>query len=73
MTGVQTCALPIWFPAPVNKNEIFTMSNPNMEVFSTFSDNLKAKIKSSPEWKKIESPEDVPANYGDIANSDIPF
>ena len=61
------------FPAPVNKNEIFTMSNPNMEVFSTFSDNLKAKIKSSPEWKKIESPEDVPANYGDIANSDIPF
>ena len=41
------------FPQPVNKNELFYLAEPDMEMFETFSDNLKKKIQSSPEWQKI--------------------
>lgn len=42
-------------PEGVNKLELFNMNEPDMAMFETFSDNLKAKIKASPEWQKLES------------------
>jgi len=40
-------------PTAVNKNELFKIDEPDMEMFNGFSDNLKAKISSSPEWQKL--------------------
>jgi hypothetical protein len=67
-------------PKAVNKNEMFNLSEPDLALFETFSDHLKEKIKSSPEWKKLEgvqqgqaysSPSGAPgANEED---GDIPF
>jgi hypothetical protein len=37
-------------PDGVNKQAMFTIMNPDMELFETFSNNLKEKIKASPEW-----------------------
>lgn len=38
-------------PNPVNPNVVFDIDNPDMAVFETLSDNMKAKIQSAPEWK----------------------
>lgn len=38
-------------PEAFNKTSIFSIDEPDMELFGTFSDGLKAKIMSSPEWK----------------------
>ena len=64
-------------PAAVNKNEIFDLDEPNMALFETFSDNLKAKIQSSPEWQKLQGAQPAPqapekASFSDD-DSDIPF
>jgi hypothetical protein len=64
-------------PQPVNANELFNLQTPDMTMFETFSDNLKAKIKSSPEWEKLQSkgapaPEREPGSDDDI-DEDIPF
>jgi hypothetical protein len=40
-------------PTAVNKNELFKIDEPDMEMFNGFSENLKKKITSSPEWEKI--------------------
>jgi hypothetical protein len=40
-------------PAAVNKNEMFNLGEPDMEMFNTFSENLKKKIQGSPEWEKL--------------------
>ena len=40
-------------PEGSNKLELFNISEPDMEMFQTFSDNLKGKIESTPEWQKI--------------------
>jgi hypothetical protein len=56
-------------PSYFNKPGIFSIDNPDMELFETFSDYLKAKIQSSPEWqsrnnksiiKDIEIDDDIP-------------
>ena len=39
-------------PEAFNKTAIFSIDEPDMELFGTFSDGLKAKIMSSPEWKE---------------------
>lgn len=41
-------------PDKVNKDELFTIENPDMSMFNSFSDNLKEKISNSPEWKKSQ-------------------
>lgn len=41
-------------PEGVNKTELFNLAEPDMTMFEGFSDNLKTKIKSSPEWQKLE-------------------
>jgi hypothetical protein len=41
-------------PAAINKNEIFNLTDPDMEMFNGFSEHLKKKIMSSPEWEKLQ-------------------
>ena len=38
-------------PESHNQAMYFEIESPNMEMFKTFSDNLRAKIESSPEWQ----------------------
>lgn len=66
-------------PAAVNKNELFSISEPDMEMFNGFSDNLKAKISASPEWEKLSKPKAAapaaaaPAAPSFSEDDDIPF
>lgn len=39
-------------PEGHNPPAFFDLDNPDMELFETFSENLKNKIKSSPEWQE---------------------
>lgn len=61
-------------PTGINKNEIFNLSTPDMEMFQGFSDNLKAKIMASPEWEKLQK--NKPSTTKPVAfedDGDIPF
>jgi hypothetical protein len=58
-------------PQGINKLEMFTLSNPDMEMFNTFSENLKAKIASSPEWQKLSQAQPTPSYAND--DEEIPF
>lgn len=67
-------------PEAINKNELFNLTDPDMAMFDTFSDNLKKKIQSSPEWeklsKKTKTVDDIakaPATSFDEDDGDIPF
>ena len=60
-------------PPPVNANQIFTIANPDMEVFNSLSDNLKGKIQGSPEWQKRSAPPQEKADYDDSMDDSIPF
>lgn len=65
-------------PKGVNKAEMFTLGDPDMEMFATFSEYLQNQIKSSPEWKAMfaESPQNVAPKQGaddDFGDSEIPF
>jgi hypothetical protein len=64
---------------PEGKNElkIFSIDNPDMELFESFSDNLKNKIRQSPEWKRLHGGPSAgnsapSANFDDM-ESDLPF
>ena len=67
-------------PKPINQNELFNLTNPDMEMFETFSENLKKKIQSSPEWEKLNkktktvddiAPKAVAMGFDE--DDDIPF
>jgi hypothetical protein len=64
-------------PEAYNKNEMFNINEPNMEMFNGFSDNLKKKIEASPEWQKILGKAAVqPGSISQAASTDdddIPF
>ena len=73
-------------PEAFNKLAIFSIDEPDMELFGTFSDGLKAKIMSSPEWQarqgeqyargEQQSGASRQANSGsgfDDMDDDIPF
>lgn len=65
-------------PQGVNKTEMFNLQEPDMVLFETFSDNLKAKITSSPEWQKLQgkaapAPNSAPAGSAEEEDDDIPF
>ena len=66
-------------PTAVNKNEIFNLDEPDMALFESFSDNLKTKIQSSPEWQKLhgtqpaQESKSAPAGKFDDMDEDIPF
>ena len=59
-------------PESVNKNELFSIDEADMEMFDRFSENLKGKIGSSPEWIRLHGDNYSPtANYQkDKAESD---
>lgn len=62
-------------PTAVNKNEIFNLSTPDMEMFEGFSESLKKKIMASPEWEKIQGKTSKPASDASKMedDGDIPF
>lgn len=65
-------------PEPVNKNEMFNLSDPDMALFQSFSENLKKKIQSSPEWERLQSKpmatREAPGRPAqDIDPEDVPF
>ena len=66
-------------PEGHNKCAAFYIENPDMDMFETFSDNLRAKIELSPEWqaRKGDQPtKAASASKGsgfDDMDDDIPF
>ena len=53
ITPVPSMIKQAGLPTDVNKNEVFMLDEPDMEMFNTFSDNLKKKIMATPEWEKL--------------------
>lgn len=68
-------------PEAFNKAMLFDIDEPDMDMFETFSDGLKSKITSSPEWRRREQGSNqskagahhADANGFDDVDSDIPF
>lgn len=68
-------------PKPVNDNLVFDIDEPDIEVFNSLSDAMKAKIMVAPEWNKkpepskaIEKEDVVIEDLGEPINiEDIPF
>lgn len=67
-------------PEGHNALGIFSIDEPDMTMFDTFSDGLKQKIQASPEWQERtgdgSSPAPAPASTGsgfDDMDDDIPF
>lgn len=61
-------------PEGVNKLAMFTIMNPDMDLFETFSNNLKEKIKASPEWESNSKRGVAKSGSGfDDMGDDIPF
>jgi hypothetical protein len=59
-------------PTGINKLELFNLTDPDMALFETFSDKLKEKITSSPEWQKLHgSSTPKVESYADL--EEIPF
>ena len=65
-------------PTPVNVTEMFNLQEPDWSMFEKFSDNLKKKIISSPEFEKAKGGS-TPAQQAPAASADddsfddIPF
>jgi hypothetical protein len=64
---------------PEGKNELklFSIDDADMELFESFSDNLKNKIRQSPEWERLHGGPSTggsapSANFDDMAD-DLPF
>jgi hypothetical protein len=66
-------------PESHNQASTFSIDEPDLEMFATFSDNLRAKIEGSPEWqartgKQPVKPQSAPKGSGfDDMGDDIPF
>jgi hypothetical protein len=63
-------------PAAINTNEMFTLAEPDMTMFQSFSDNLKKKIMASPEWEKLQgkaTPQTASKAPAFQDDEDIPF
>ena len=65
-------------PEGHNKCAAFYIENPDMDMFETFSDNLRAKIEQSPEWQARgnQPAKAASASKGsgfDDMDDDIPF
>jgi hypothetical protein len=60
-------------PQYFNEPKIFSIDSPDMELFSTFSDYLRAKIEGSPEWQSRMKPVAYTGGGVDVEDDDIPF
>jgi hypothetical protein len=59
-------------PKGFNPCAIFVVSNPDMELFETFSDYLKQTIQASPEWRS-KGAKTAPNETGFDDFEDAPF
>jgi hypothetical protein len=59
-------------PQHFNSLGIFSIEKPDMELFETFSDYLKAKIMATPEWASRNRSSPPPQAF-DVQDDDIPF
>lgn len=60
-------------PAAVNPNQVFDIDEPDMAMFETFSDKLKATITSAEEWGRKRAAKNVDAFDDDIPwRDDVP-
>ena len=69
-------AMKALLPAGFNPKAAFSIDDPDMDLFETFSENLKKKIQESPEWKaRDSSPKEKQSSKGSIEDmdDDIPF
>jgi len=75
LTPVPSVVSKNGLPTAVNKLEFFNISEPNMDLFNSFSENLKTKILSSPEWQKRSVQAQPQNDYSAFADTDeeIPF
>lgn len=46
-------------PEGINELVLFDISNPDMKIFDSFSDKMKAKISSTPEWEELKNVADI--------------
>jgi hypothetical protein len=60
-------------PSFFNEAKIFQIDSPDMELFETFSDYLRAKIENSPEWRSRQNRKPVNSESSDYLDEDIPF
>jgi hypothetical protein len=64
-------------PKGFNPAQMFTLGEPDMDMFETFGDYLKEQIKQSPEWKALfaSSPETKTSKGADddFGDDEIPF
>lgn len=60
-------------PAPINENEYFDVTEPDMKVFEMFSDRLQETIKSCEEWKKASESAKSNRHSMEEMSDDIPF
>jgi hypothetical protein len=62
-------------PTPVNQTYMFSFSDPDWELFETFSDGLKKTIMQSPEFEKSRGGKlmTVAPGFADKDVDDIPF
>jgi hypothetical protein len=51
VSPVPNLILEMGLPKPVNKTQIFKISDPDMELFETLGKGTREKIEGSPEWK----------------------
>jgi hypothetical protein len=70
-------ALKASMPKGFNPAQMFTLGEPDMDMFETFGDYLKEQIKQSPEWKALfaSSPETKTSKGvdDDFDDQEIPF
>lgn len=63
-------------PDGVNELKLFSIADADLELFNSFSDGLKEKIRKSPEWERLHGGPDTGsasnANFDDMDN-DLPF
>lgn len=64
-------------PVAHNKDELFSFQNPDLALLETFSNNLKNRIKSSPEYLKLDPnqyPSREPGSDDDLGEEEaVPF
>jgi len=60
-------------PNGVNKTQLFTIADPDMDVFDNLSNHIKQKIEGSPEWKSKGQPKTSAQSWFDDMEDEIPF
>lgn len=60
-------------PEGHNETKMFSLQNPDMELFESFSKSLKEKISSSPEFQSFQPKQGATASSFEDMSDDIPF